>query len=210
MLGRNVETIGCGRTDTGVHATKFFVHFDSDAIDDAARFVYRLNAILPNDIAIQSLFKVADDSHARFSAISRTYIYRLYENKDPFLRERAYFFPHKPDIGLMNDFAKLLKNYTDFSCFSKSRTQTFTNNCVINFAEWKREGDEILFTIKADRFLRNMVRAIVGTLLEAGIGKIDEKGFTNILESKDRSEAGVSVPAHGLYLVDVEYPFGLK
>jgi tRNA pseudouridine38-40 synthase len=210
LLGKNVETIGCGRTDTGVHAAKFFVHFDTEEIGDEGRFVYKLNSILPGDIAIQSVFPVEDDSHARFSALSRTYIYRVYETKDPFLRDRAYFFSHQPDIVRMNNFAALLKNYTDFSCFSKSRTQTFTNNCVIKFAEWKRVGAEILFTIKADRFLRNMVRAIVGTLLEAGIDKLDEEGFIRILESKDRSEAGVSVPAHGLYLVDIEYPFEVE
>jgi tRNA pseudouridine38-40 synthase len=206
----SIETIGCGRTDTGVHALKFFVHFDCKEIADTARVVYKLNSILPNDIAVQSVFPVDDTAHARFSATSRTYIYRMFEKKDPFLRDRSYYYPHRADIDRMNAFAELLKKYNDFSCFSKANTQTLTNNCVIKFAEWKKENDEMKFTITADRFLRNMVRAIVGTLLEAGTGKIDEGEFIGILESKNRSEAGVSVPAHGLYLADIEYPFTLK
>ncbi len=210
VLGaKEIETIGCGRTDTGVHATKFFVHFDHSTIDNTDKLIFKLNSVLPADIAIQSIFSVQDDAHARFSATARTYIYRLYEKKDPFLTDRAYYFPHKPDQVRMNELANLLLSHRDFSCFSKSHTQTATNNCVITFAQWMRVGNELIFTIKADRFLRNMVRAIVGTLLQGGLNKLDEKGLNDILESKDRSEAGTSVPAHGLYLSDVEYPFQL-
>lgn len=202
-----VETIGCGRTDTGVHATKFFAHFEFGEIESISQFIHKVNSVLPHDIAIQSVFPVSKDSHARFSATSRTYIYRIFEKKDPFLRDRAYFFPHQPDIQRMNELALLLKDHVDFSCFSKSNTQTLTNNCVITFAEWKEIDNEMQFTITADRFLRNMVRAIVGTLLQGGLSKLDEKDFLKILASKNRSEAGMSVPAHGLYLTDVQYPF---
>lgn len=204
---KEIETTGCGRTDTGVHAKKFYVHFDQDEIENKDAVIRQLNAILPGTIAVQSIFPVSDDAHARFSATSRTYVYRMYSTKNPFLTNRSYFFPNNIDVEKMNSVNGILKDHTDFSCFSKSNTQTFTNNCVITFAEWSRAEEEIIFTITADRFLRNMVRAIVGTMLEIGIGKMKDDEFRKILESKDRSEAGVSVPAHGLYLTDVTYPF---
>jgi tRNA pseudouridine38-40 synthase len=204
---KETETIGCGRTDTGVHATKFFVHFDSDLLIEPDEFVHQLNAVLPKSIAVHSLFKVDNESHARFSALSRSYQYRIYRSKNPFLIGRSYFFPYDPDIITMNKFAQLLNKYEDFSSFSKSGTQNLTNKCLNTFAEWKAENDEIVFTITANRFLRNMVRAIVGTLLKAGLNRMSEQEFIDILESKDRREAGFSVPAHGLYLTDVIYPF---
>lgn len=208
---KEIETIGCGRTDTGVHAKKFFAHFDPDSyrdpIENTGELMHQLNSILPHAIAIHSIFPVGEKDHARFSATSRTYVYRLYSKKDPFLRDRSYYFPFDPEMKKMNSFAKGLLDHNDFSCFSKSNTQTLTNKCLITFAEWKKEGDELIFTITADRFLRNMVRAIVGTLLNAGLNKMNEKEFADILESRSRSEAGFSVPAHGLYLTNVTYPF---
>lgn len=208
ILKKNeIDTIGCGRTDTGVHAKIFFVHYEQEPIESLREFIHQLNSILPHAIVVHSIFPVGERDHARFSAVSRTYLYRLYSSKDPFLRDRAYFFPFFPDIDRMNFFAKLLLEHNDFSSFSKSNTQTLTNICKISFAEWKCVGEELIFTITADRFLRNMVRAIVGTLLNAGLNKMDEKEFSLIMKSRNRSEAGVSVPAHGLYLSNVTYPF---
>jgi tRNA pseudouridine38-40 synthase len=204
-----VETVGCGRTDTGVHAKKFYVHFESSEIENIPELIYHLNAILPSSIAINSIFPVARDAHARFSATSRTYQYRIYEQKDPFLKNRAYFFPFDVDINFMNALSNQLRDHIDFSSFSKSRTQTFTNNCTVTFADWRQKESELNFTITANRFLRNMVRAIVGTLLNAGLHKINEAEFFNILNSKNRSEAGMSVPAHGLYLTNITYPFAV-
>jgi tRNA pseudouridine38-40 synthase len=202
-----IETTGCGRTDTGVHAKKFFVHFEEDEIENTDALIHQLNAVLPKSVAIHTVFPVEEKSHARFSATSRTYQYRVHGKKNPFLTEWSYFFPYKPEVVQMNLFASLLKNYEDFTSFSKSNTQTNNNKCVITFAEWRIEGEEIIFEITANRFLRNMVRAIVGTLLKAGIGRINENEFTDIIESKSRTQAGFSVPAHGLYLTDVVYPF---
>ncbi len=208
VLKKNdIETIGCGRTDTGVHAKMFFAQFEHNAIENTSGLIHQLNSILPHAIVIQSIFPVRERDHVRFSATSRTYVYRLYSKKDPFLRDRSYFFPFETDIDRMNFFVKKLLDHTDFSCFSKSNTQALTNICMITFAEWKSEGDELIFTITSNRFLRNMVRAIVGTILNAGLNKMSEKEFNDILESRSRSEAGVSVPAHGLYLTDVTYPF---
>ena len=205
-----IETIGCGRTDAGVHAKQFYAHFESNPIQDIQAIIHHLNALLPQAIAIHSIVAVEPNAHARYDATSRTYVYRLYQTKDPFLSNRAYFFPHALNFERMNSFARKLKDYTDFSSFSKSNTQTFTNDCVVTFAEWALEQQEWCFRITANRFLRNMVRAIVGTLLNAGMNKISEKDFHEILESKDRSEAGVSVPAHGLYLEEVLYPYSVS
>lgn len=206
---KDFDTVGCGRTDTGVHAKKFFAHFEHDEIQNTSELMHQLNSVLPHAIVIHSIFPVGDRDHARFSATSRTYVYRLYRKKDPFLRDRAYFFPFDPDMERMNIVAEKLLHHNDFSSFSKSNTQTLTNICIITYAQWKKEGDEFIFTITADRFLRNMVRAIVGTLLKAGLNKMNEKEFADILESRNRSEAGVSVPAHGLYLTDITYPFSI-
>jgi tRNA pseudouridine38-40 synthase len=203
----SIETTGCGRTDTGVHALKFYAHFDHEEIKNASSVVRQLNSILPKEIAVQHLFKVGDDSHARFDAISRTYIYRIYHNKNPFLSERSFFFPAIPDVDRMNHFAGILLKHTDFSAFSKSKTQTHTNNCIITFARWEYADEELIFRITADRFLRNMVRAVTGTLLDAGTKKISEKDLEDIISSRSRSEAGTSVPAHGLYLADINYPY---
>jgi tRNA pseudouridine38-40 synthase len=204
-----IETVGAGRTDTGVHASKFIAHFDIEkhfSFEELNDLAYKLNSNLPNEIAIDKIFKVKEDVHARFSALSRTYKYYISPNKNPFKFDSSYFYKGSLDLELMNDAAKILFEYIDFTSFSKLHTQTKTNNCKIYIAEWQIEEDMIVFTIKADRFLRNMVRAIVGTLLDVGRGKIDIQKFREIIDMKSRCEAGFSVPANGLFLVDIEYP----
>ncbi len=210
ILQTEIMIFGAGRTDAGVHATQMFAHFDTDLPFDIPKTLYKLNNFLPKDIACKNLFKVSSDTHARFSASKRTYEYRITLNKNPFLTSAAYYYPYKLAIDLMNEAAKELLKYTDFSCFSKSNTDTFTNNCKITEAFWIQENDVLIFTISADRFLRNMVRAIVGTLLAIGQKKLQLTDLALIVNSKNRSMAGVSVPAHGLYLTKVEYPFKIK
>ena len=207
LLKEEISTVGCGRTDTGVHAKVFYAHFDFTSEIDSEYFIHHLNCLLPHDIAIQQLKQVPDKSHARFDAVSRTYQYYMYHMKDPFLKESAYFFPYELDLSKMNDACKALMEYADFSSFSKSRTQVKTNICKIEEAFWKKENSQVVFQITADRFLRNMVRAIVGTMLEVGENRMDEKKFREVIEGKSRSDAGFSVPAHGLYLTDVKYGF---
>lgn len=211
-LFRNpIETTGCGRTDTGVHAKMFYAHFDSEEINDVAALQNKLNALLPFEIAVEAIFKVENDHHARFTAKSRTYEYHIINRKDPFCIGKAWYNLNCPEIEQLNKFVVLLQEYSDFTSFSKSNTQTFTNNCKIMHAEWTtgKNGHKI-FTIQADRFLRNMVRAIVGTLIMSAEKNLNEDQFRKILESKSRSEAGVSVPAHGLFLTNVEYPFSVE
>jgi len=211
ILREPVETIGCGRTDTGVHAKEFFVHFDSESLGFGRRSLGKvtsgLNALLPGDIAIKRIIPVHPDAHARFDATLRSYEYHIHFEKDPFKLNRSWELRDKPDIALMNAAAKIIIEYTDFSCFSKSRTQTFTNNCKIARAEWIGNGDGLVFHISADRFLRNMVRAIVGTLMLVGRKEMEPEGIRDIIESKNRSNAGTSVPACGLYLTEVKYPY---
>ena len=204
------ETIaltGAGRTDTGVHARYFIAHFDSTQLNlDHPDFVYKLNSFLNKDIAVFSISKVHPEAHARFDAVSRTYQYYLNLRKDPFSTETSWHFFRQPDLVKMNEASRILFEYTDFTSFSKLHTEVKTNNCKIYCAVWTQIGSNIVFTVKADRFLRNMVRALVGTILEVGIGKIDLQQFRTIIELKDRGEAGLSVPAHGLFLTDIEYP----
>jgi len=208
LLGHSVSTTGCGRTDTGVHAKQFFVHFDSlDQISNPGKLVYSLNAILPTDIAIQDLFEVETGQHARFDATSRTYEYFIATHKNPFLKEYTMFSQIKPDLSLMNEAAGHLLKQGDFSSFSKSNTQVKTNICHISKAGWEAKDGLLVFTITADRFLRGMVRAVVGTLLEVGNSKINADKLIEIIALKNRSEAGVTVPACGLYLSRIEYPF---
>ena len=205
LLKSEIKITGAGRTDTGVHAKDYYAHFDFEnkLPDD---LVYKINKLLPDDIAIKNIKKVENDFHARFTAISRTYQYQILRNKNPFHKNYAYYFYGNIDINLMNEAAKILFEYTDFTSFSKVDTQTKTNNCKILVAEWTQEKDMLIFTIKADRFLRNMVRAIVGTLMEVGLHKVNLIEFRNIIESKNRSNAGYSVPANGLFLIEIEYP----
>jgi len=208
LLGNETLTTGCGRTDTGVHALKFYLHFDTEKlIPDETDFIYHLNSLLPFEIAIQNIFKVADDAHARFDAASRTYRYFIHRKKNPFLNDTSYYFPFDVDIKLMNEASEILKAHSDFSCFSKSRTQVKTNICTITNAHWIEREEQLIFEITADRFLRNMVRAIVGTLLEVGERHITQEDFTAIIENKKRSGAGVSVPGHGLFLANVTYTY---
>jgi len=204
-----IATLGCGRTDTGVHATDFYAHFDVENLEEARvlNAVGGINAMLPYQIAAKKIISVSDDAHARFDAISRAYKYYIHFEKDPFKLNRSWLVKDKLDVDLMNQAAELLLNYIDFSCFSKSNTQTFTNNCKITKAVFEEKENGLVFTIQADRFLRNMVRAIMGTLVRIGKHEINLEDFKTIIESKNRNNAGQSVPACGLYLVKVEYPY---
>lgn len=207
---QEVITLGCGRTDAGVHATQFYAHFDLIAIADEAikKAVTGINSLLPYSIAVKRIFAVADEAHARFDATARAYNYHIHFEKDPFKLDRSWLYKGELNVGEMNKAAAVLLNFTDFSCFSKSNTQTFTNNCKITNAYFEAQKDgSFIFTISADRFLRNMVRAIVGTLILVGKGEVTTNDVIEIIESKNRSNAGQSVPACGLYLVKVEYPY---
>lgn len=210
ILRETIQVVGAGRTDAGVHATQIFAHFDIEKELNEEHIVHKLNSILPKDIAVKELFRVKEDAHARFDAIKRSYDYRIVAKKDTFLHEFTHYVRSPLSIEKMNDAAKILLDYTDFKCFSKSKTDVFTYNCKIEYAAWKVEKEELIFTISADRFLRNMVRAIVGTLLEIGLGRMDVAEMHNIIKSKDRGKAGTSVPGHALYLTEVIYPETIK
>ena len=206
VLNKEIGVMGAGRTDTGVHAKQFFAHFDYDYNLTDGNIVYRLNSFLPEDICVKSICEVKADAHCRFDATSRTYEYIIYNSKNPFFVDNAYFLNKTLNIEEMNKAANCLFDFIDFTSFSKLHTQTKTNNCNIKKAVWEQKGDTLVFTIQADRFLRNMVRAIVGTLINVGLGKISINDFINIIRSKDRAMAGTSVPAHALYLTKVCYP----
>ncbi len=208
ILRRDVELTAAGRTDAGVHAKKMFAHVDLNVDEfDISKLVNKLNSILPKDIAVHSMVEVAGDAHARFDATSRVYEYHLITNKNVFLYDYAMRVFSNLDFEKMNIAAQILFEYEDFTSFSKLHTDAKTNNCKIYQAKWKDEGDRWVFTIEANRFLRDMVRAIVGTLLEVGMGKLSLEGFRTIIENKNRNNAGSSVPAKGLFLCDVKYPF---
>ena len=208
ILREEISVVGAGRTDAGVHARLMVAHVDlAEPLEDPAALAGKLNRLLPKDIAIRKIVPVTDDAHARFSATARTYRYYLCTEKDPFLYEFSYRVHAMPNVEAMNKACQILFEYTDFTSFSKLHTDVKTNNCTITQAEWVREGDSrLVFTITADRFLRNMVRAIVGTLLEVGSGKLSIDGFRRVIEQKDRCRAGNSVPGHALFLEHVEYP----
>lgn len=206
ILRHPVETMGCGRTDTGVHASQHFVHVDTE-LGLNERHLHSLNAILPDDIALKRFLPVAPEAHARFDATLRAYEYHIHTQKNPFRTDFSWLVKESLDLSLMNEAAAFLLDYTDFSCFSKSNTQTFTNNCKIESAYWQETEFGLVFRISADRFLRNMVRAIVGTLVDIGQGKLPPSAIRDIIESKNRSNAGVSVPACGLSLTEVHYPY---
>jgi tRNA pseudouridine38-40 synthase len=205
LLKESTTIQGCGRTDTGVHASQYFFHFDGDA-KDKMQMVYSLNNILPKSIAVLGLWEVNSDTHARFDAESRSYRYHIHQKKDPFSYQTSWFFQRELDIVAMNEACELLKNHTDFASFCKSKSDNRTNLCDVTSAKWTKDGSKIYFDITANRFLRNMVRAIVGTMLEIGIGKMNLEQFNDVIEAKDRREAGFSVPAHGLFLTQVGYP----
>ncbi len=209
MLRQKVSLTGAGRTDAGVHAMKYYAHFDLKkemSSPELKKLVFKLNSFLPEDIAIYDIYPVPPRIHARFTAISRTYQYYISTIKNPFRHEFSHFLFGKIDLGLMNQGGALLKEFSDFTSFSKVGTDTNTNICHVISAYWEMCGQELVFTITADRFLRNMVRAIVGTLLELGTGKISLEEMRKIIESRDRSNAGDSVPACGLFLMNIEYP----
>ena len=208
ILRTDTKVVGAGRTDAGVHAALMVAHFDSEQTLDSNWLKDKLNRILPPDITIYNVRGVKPNAHARFDATSRTYKYYVTTSKELFNRNyTARIFGKAPDFDKMNSVAKILFEYSDFTSFSKLHTDTKTNICKIMQAEWTPLNDgRWVFTIKADRFLRNMVRAIVGTLLDVGAGKLDEHGFRRIVEGKDRCMAGSSAPGHALFLVDIEYP----
>jgi tRNA pseudouridine38-40 synthase len=209
LLREEIKLTGAGRTDTGVHAKQLFAHFDSDEIENFDDFIFRMNSFLPKDISLKNIFKVKQDAHARFDAVERKYEYLISLEKDPFSQDFAFQINNKPDVDLMNQAAEMLLCHKDFQCFSRSKTDVKTYNCTIVKAHWEAKNNRLIFTIAADRFLRNMVRAIVGTLLDVGYGKTTLEDFQAILNSKSREEAGASAPAHGLYLTKVVYPYTL-
>ena len=206
LLQEKIQVFGAGRTDAGVHAKQLFAHFDAEAIDSVSILIFKLNSFLPKDISIQNIISVKKDAHARFDALEREYEYVISLQKNPFSYDFTHCIHHQPNIELMNAAANLLLIYKDFQCFSRSNTDVKTYNCDVKEAYWKFENSQLIFTIKADRFLRNMVRAIVGTLLDVGFEKTSILKFHEILKSKDRSKAGSSAPAKGLYLTKVLYP----
>lgn len=199
--------MGAGRTDTGVHAKEMYAHFDFETPFDIPSLVHKLNSYLPKDIVIYTIIPVHDEAHTRFDATKRTYEYHINTFKDVFSQEQSWYFHQKLDIDLMNEAAQLLFNHTDFQCFSKVNTDVNTFDCTVFEAYWKLQNGNLIFTISANRFLRNMVRAIVGTLVNIGLHKITLADFTAIIESKNRDKAGFSVPAHGLYLTKIEYDY---
>ena len=207
FLRREIEVVGAGRTDAGVHARLMVAHFDFDTELDGEMVTDKLNRLLPPDIAVYGVRRVKPEAHARFDATSRTYKYYIHTRKDPFRRGYSWRIFQPLDFERMNEAAQTLFDYTDFTSFSKLHTDVKTNNCRIMLARWEQMGDgEWVFTIRADRFLRNMVRAVVGTLVEVGRGKLTVDGFRRVIEEKNRCSAGTSVPGHALYLTDVSYP----
>lgn len=202
-----VELVGAGRTDTGVHAAQLFAHFDIDSELNVTDIIYKVNALLPNDIVVLNLIKTSDNAHARFDAVSRTYEYRIFLGRDPFLTETSFQIINKLiPVDKLNVAASILLSYTNFKCFSRSNTDVKTYNCNILRAEWILTNKQLVFHISANRFLRNMVRAIVGTMLEVGSGKTSIEDFKKIIESQDRRNAGPSAPPQGLFLTGVSYP----
>ncbi|MGB0891379.1 MAG: tRNA pseudouridine(38-40) synthase TruA [Flavobacteriaceae bacterium] len=207
ILQEEISIVGAGRTDAGVHASQMYAHFDSDK-KLTQNHVYKFNSLLPDDIVVYKIHSVKEDAHARFDAISRSYEYKIWLGRNPFLLETTWqLYYQKLDIDLMNKAAKVLLEYEDFQCFSKVKTEVYTFICDVTLAKWKLNGNELTFHISANRFLRNMVRAIVGTLVDVGSGKTTIDEFRKIIESKNRSNAGLSVPAKALFLTEVTYDY---
>lgn len=197
--------VGSSRTDAGVHALQNFFHLDySNTID--SHFIYKINAILPEDIVVKSILPVRAEAHCRFDAISREYKYFIYGHKDPFLKDRAFYFPYKLNLKAIQEAAVIVKEYHDFTSFSKRNTQVKTFNCTIAESQWLVEDDHLIYQVKADRFLRGMVRALVATMLKIGRNKLKLEEFRQIIEAKDCTKASFAVPAHGLFLISVEFP----
>ena len=206
ILKTNIPIYAAGRTDSGVHAIQMYVHFDFDNKLDFNKIIHDLNSFLPYDISINNIFKVKDDFHARFDAISREYKYVISIKKNVFDYNKAYFLHKDLDLLLMNKACQILKNYKNFKCFSRSNSDVKTYNCDVQLANWVKSNNKITFIIKANRFLRNMVRAIVGTMIQVGMKKINLNEFEKIITSQNRINAGPSAPAHGLFLAKIEYP----
>lgn len=206
LLRHPVETVGSGRTDTGVHAEEQFVHLDTEVMLSNASHLHRLNILLPPDIAIRNIFPVHESAHARFDARSRSYQYRISFRKNPFGEKLSYFFHRSPDVEVMNRAASLLLTHTDFQSFSKVHTSVNHFHCEVKEACWRPEGELLVFHITANRFLRGMVRTLAGTLLEVGEGRLGVEGFEEIILKRDRKRAGRAVPPEGLFLTRVLYP----
>lgn len=202
-----IAIVGAGRTDTGVHAKQMFAHFETELELESDYWSHKLNSFLPPSIVVYRIFSVHPDAHARFDATSRTYKYYIHLFKDAFIVDGSWYHSNPLDIQKMNEASAILLEYSDFECFSKVHTDVNTFHCKITTAHWKQKENQLIFTITADRFLRNMVRAIVGTLVNIGLGKMEVADLHKIIESKDRGKAGFSVPAQGLYLVNVTYPY---
>jgi len=196
---------GASRTDTGVHALQNFFHFDTESISLENDFLYSLNSILPHDIVIKNIVAVKQNAHCRFDALEREYKYFIYQNKNPFLSDRAYYYPYSMDIEKLQEAAKQILDYGDFTSFSKRNTQVQNFLCSIYKSEWIREEESIVYTVIANRFLRGMVRGLVGTMLKIGTGKITLNEFKIIIESRDCTAADFSVPSHGLFLTGIKY-----
>ena len=205
LLKNKVAMTGSSRTDAGVHAIQNYLHFDTDEQIDPA-FIYKLNAVLPGDIAIRNIFAVGSETHSRFDAISREYKYYIYRKKNPFLADRAFYFPYKLDIDIIQHAAEIVKKYTDFTSFSKRNTQVKTFNCKIMESCWIWEGDCLVYSVKANRFLRGMVRGLTATMLKVGRSKISLQEFEETIQSKDCTKISFAVPSHGLFLIAVNYP----
>lgn len=207
LLKQTISLFGAGRTDTGVHASQFFAHFDIEIPLNTDELTHKLNAFLPDTIVIYKIFQVNDSTHARFDAINRTYQYHIFLGRDPFLFETTWQIHQRQlNVEKMNEAAKYLLDYSDFKCFSKSRTDVKTYDCKITEAHWQQNGQELIFTISANRFLRNMVRAIVGTLVNIGTGKNEVEDMKSLIESRDRRNVGFSAYAKGLFLTKIDYP----
>ncbi|MCU0442414.1 MAG: tRNA pseudouridine(38-40) synthase TruA [Bacteroidia bacterium] len=206
LIGANTETVGCGRTDTGVHAKDFVAHFDAPNLINDAQMVFKLNNVLPNDIVIYQIVKVPDDFNARFDAVKRTYEYWVTTLPNPFLTDQAWYQYGPLNIAAMNEAAAYLLGRKSFESFSKVHTQVNHFECEVFDAKWEYKEELLIFTITANRFLRNMVRAIVGTLMDVGRNKLMPDAIPQILSKQNRSVAGQSAPAHGLYLTQIDYP----
>ncbi len=207
ILNSNIDCMGAGRTDSGVHAREMFAHFDFENEINTENSIHKLNSFLPKDIVVYDIQKVHDDAHARFDAKKRTYEYHINTFKDAFSNDQSWYYHQKLDVDLMNQASKLLFNHTNFQAFSKVNTEVNTFDCKIYEAFWAQKNNKIIFTISADRFLRNMVRAIVGTIIYVGLHKITLEDFNQIIISKNRNNAGFSVPAKGLFLTKIEYEY---
>lgn len=205
-----VVTTGCGRTDAGVHAKSFYLHFNSfKEIDDIPEVLRKLNMMLPWDLAIFDLYRVPDKAHTRFDAIERSYEYHIHHRRDPFVQRFSWYYPWSLNVDAMNEAAAVLLEFNDFGAFARTGGGQKTNLCDLRRAEWVRKDDKLVFHITADRFLRNMVRAVVGTMVKVGRGKLNAEDVRSITASGQRSKAGESVPACGLHLTEVKYPYSL-